>query len=260
MEKITLLGTGGAVVDGERDNVSLVFTSGDFHLLIECGGSVAHKLAKVGIPYETLEDVIITHTHLDHWYGLPGLIFSLGYRDLRRTAPLRLYCPEKAQSLIWVVLDLLKLREEFAFPIEIHPIPYLENALVFENDHVVVASTPVDHSPQLPTHGIKIFARASGKSVVYSSDTGPSERLIRLANQTDILFHECCGLAGQPIPPIHSSALQVGEIARRSDVRKLILLHLDTMLNAAPAALIAQVRTHFQGEVGVAADFDEYVL
>jgi ribonuclease Z len=260
MEKIILLGTGGAVVDGKRDNVSLVFTSGNFHLLIECGGSSAHKLAKLGILYETVEDIIITHTHLDHLYGLPGYIFSMGYRDVQRTTPLLIYCPEKAQEVIRALLDLFTLREEFPFPVEIHAIPYLENAPVFENDRVVVTSTPVDHSPQIPTHGIKIFSHASGKSIVYSSDTGPSERLIRLAKHADILFHECCGLAGQPIPPIHSNALQVGEVARKSEVKKLVLLHLDTILNDDPEALIAQVQQNFQGEVIVASDFDEYIL
>ena len=260
MEKITLLGTGGAVVDGKRDNVSLVFTSGDFHLLIECGGSAAHKLAKLGILYETVADIIITHTHLDHLYGLPGFIFSLGYRDVQRTTPLRIYCPEKAQAVIRALLDLFTLRAEFAFPIEIHAIPYLEGAFVLENDQVVVTSTPVDHVPRIPTHGIKISSRASGKSVVYSSDTGPSEHLIRLAKQADILFHECCGLAGHPIPVIHSNALQVGDIARKSAVKKLVLIHLDTILNDDPEALIAQVRQNFQGEVVVASDFDEYIL
>ena len=91
MEQITVLGSSGAVAGADRDNVSLVFTSGEFHVLIECGGSAAHKLARIGVPYETLEDVIITHTHLDHFYGLPGLIFSMRYRDQSRTTPLRIY-------------------------------------------------------------------------------------------------------------------------------------------------------------------------
>jgi ribonuclease BN (tRNA processing enzyme) len=260
MEKIIVLGTAGAVTNGERDNVSLVFTSGDFHLLIECGGSSAHKLAKLGISYETLEDIIITHTHLDHFYGLPGFIFSTRYKDLDRTAPLRIYCPEGSEQIICSLLDLFELRKDFYFPIEMQGIPFQENALVFENERVVVTSTPVEHAPHIPTYGIKIFSRSSGKTIVYSSDTAPSERLIRLAKHADILFHECAGLAKHPIPDIHSNALQVGEVARKSEVKKLVLLHIDTIPNDDPASIITQVQQNFEGDVVVASDFDEYVL
>jgi ribonuclease Z len=260
MEKVVVLGTAGAVTDGKRDNVSLVFTSGSFHLLIECGGSAAHKLAKFGIPYETIADIIITHTHLDHLYGLPGFIFSMGYRDTQRTTPLHIYCPEEAQDEIGALLDLFNLRDKFFFPIEIKAIPCQEHAPVFANEHVIVTATPVDHIPDVPTCGVKIVSRASGKSVVYSSDTGFSERLIRLANHADLLLHECCGLAGHPIPAFHSTALQVGEVAQKSSVKKLVLLHLDTLLNDDPELLIAQVHQHFVGEVIVASDFDEYAL
>lgn len=260
MEKICVLGTAGAVANAERDNVSLAYTSGDFHLLLECGGSAAHKLARLGIPYQHLEHIIITHTHLDHYYGLPGLIFSMRYYDQQRRTPLHVYCPQGAVEEIQAVFDLLRLHDSRFFPIEIHGVPPDEHALVLDNQQVTVTSTPVEHSPDLPTYAIKIASHLSGKTVVYSSDTGPSEALIRLAANADVLFHECAGLSKHPIPAIHSHALQVGQIAQRSQVKRLILLHLDSALNDAPAELLAEIRTHFTGAAGVASDFDEYVL
>lgn len=265
MKKVTLLGTAGAVTNNQRDNVSLVFSSQnqhspDFHILVECGGSAAHKLAKIGIAYERLEDIIITHSHLDHLYGLPGLIFSTIYRDQNRTTPLRIYCPEGAVGVIGSFLDFFELREDRFFPIEVCGIPFEENAPVLENEHVIITSTPVNHAPTIPTYGIKIFSKTSAKFLVYSSDTSYSERLIRLAKGADILFHECAGRANPVIPPIHSDALQVGAVARESDVGKLVLLHLDTVLNDDPDHIIAEVRQNFSGEVVVASDFDEYVL
>lgn len=265
IQTITLLGTSGAVVDAQRDNVSLVFSSRqehlpDFHILLECGGSAAHKLARIGIRYEMLQDVIITHTHLDHLYGLPGLLFSILYRDVQRTAPVRIYCPDEASKMITEFLDLFELRKDSWFPIEIHGIPAEEQALVLENEHVTITSTPVNHAPTIPTYGIKIYSKVSGKSMVYSSDTSYSERLIRLAQGADILFHECAGLSYQPIPPIHSNAVQVGKVASEAACKKLVLLHLDTVLNDAPQEILAEVRQHFPGACVIASDFDEYVL
>jgi ribonuclease Z len=260
MEKICVLGTAGAVTNAERDNVSLAYTSEDFHLLLECGGSAAHKLARLSIPYQHLEHIIITHTHLDHYYGLPGLIFSMRYHDQPRTTPLHIYCPQGAVGEIQALFDLLTLQDSRFFPIEIHGVPPNEQALVLTNQHVTVTSTPVDHSPDLPTYAIKIVSHHSGKTIVYSSDTGPSERLIRLAADADLLLHECAGLSKHPIPAIHSNALQVGQIAQRSQVKRLILLHLDSALPDAPADILAEIRTHFTGAASIASDFDEYGL
>lgn len=259
-EKVVVLGTAAAVTDGTRDNVSLVFSAGEFTLLLECGGSAAHKLAKIGIPYETLEHILITHIHVDHLYGLPGLLVSMKYRDLTRTTPLRLYCPQRSQPTIRGLLDVFGMREKSNFPLQICGIPSAENALLLENEQVVVTTTPVDHAPDVPTLAVRIHSRVSGKTLVYSSDTTLSERLIRLAQQADLFFHECAGLTGQPIPEIHSTARQVGEVARRSHAQKVVLLHLNTLLRNEPAALVAEVKQEFAGEVRVASDFDEYVL
>lgn len=265
MQKIILLGTSGAVADAQRDNVSLVFSSRqevppDFHVLLECGGSAAHKLAKIGIAYHTLQDVILTHTHLDHLYGVPGLIFSMMYRDMQRTIPLRIHCPDEASEMITQFLDFFELRKECWFPLEVHGIPSEEDALVLDNAHVTITSTPVNHSPSIPTYGIKIFVKASEKSVVYSSDTSYSERLIRLAKGTDLLLHECAGLSYHPIPPIHSNAMQVGNVAREAECKKLALLHLDTVLNDRPQQILNEVRQSFSGECVITSDFDEYIL
>jgi ribonuclease BN (tRNA processing enzyme) len=96
--------------------------------------------------------------------------------------------------------------------------------------------------------------------VVYSSDTGPSERLIRFASQADLLFHECAGLSQHPIPDIHSNALEVGDVGKRSAVKTLVLLHFTTVLDDAPEELVAEVRQNFAGEIHLASDFDEYII
>ena len=260
MEKIIVLGTAGAVVDGARDNVSLVYHTENIDVLLECGGSAAHKLARCGIRYEQLAHIILTHTHLDHIYGLPGLLFAMRYRDLARTAPVNLYCPAPAQHFIETFVDALALRDDKMLPLKIIGIPLVEDALVYADAHVRITATPVVHALKHPTCAIKIISQNSGKTVVYSADTTYSEALIRLARDADWLFHECSGLPNPLIPPIHSDARQVGEVARQSGARQLVLLHLDTVLNDAPAAILAEVRRYYAGAVTIAADFDEYQI
>ena len=263
MEKITLLGSAGAVTNGERDNVSLAFSIHEheriaYQLLIECGGSAAHKLAKIGIPYEDIGEIVLTHAHLDHIYGLPGLVFAMIYRDRKRKKPLHIYCPEEAVDTITTLLDLFELRRERSFSIDVRGIPAEEHTPVFENEHICITASPVDHSPSVATIGLRIELKRNGKIVVYSGDTGFSESLIRLAEDADILFHECSGLSKHPIPPIHSNALEVGQVAAQSRARKLVLLHFDCVLDDDVTAMIEEVRQSFTCEVLPASDFDEY--
>lgn len=260
MEKLIVLGTAGAVTSGQRDNVSLVYRSEQSFVLVECGGSAAHKLAKIGLPYERLEHVIITHTHLDHVYGLPGLIFSIAYCDQQRTVPFRIYCPAASQHVVENLLDLFHLREKFDFPIEIHGVPAEEQVPILDTGDVQFLATPVDHVEHMPTFAVKCVHKPSGRVWVYSSDTGYSECLIRLARHADLLFHECAGLAKHPIPQYHSRARLVGQVARESGVKKVVLVHLDMVLDDAPDALKSEVQEEYKGDVIVASDFDEFIL
>jgi ribonuclease BN (tRNA processing enzyme) len=258
MDKLVILGTAGAVTDGARDNVSFVLTCGACHVLFECSGSAAHKLSKIGIPYAQLEHVVITHTHLDHFYGLPGLIFSMRFRDRQRVAPLNIYCPKGSADDIRSVLGAFGLLDGKYFPLAFHDILLHENSDVLENDKFCITSTPVDHVPALPTLAMKIVLKTSNASVVYSSDTGPSESLVRLARNADLLLHECAGIARHAIPEYHSNALQVGEIAAKAGVKRLVLQHLDMVCHDEPEAILAEVRQAFSGDVKVAEDFEVY--
>lgn len=266
MEKIIVLGTSGAVTNARRDNVSLVFCAeqegeAGQYILLECGGSAAHKLAKVGVPYHALKEIIVTHTHIDHFYGLSGLIFAMMYRDMQRETPLRISCPECALDVLIRFLDFFNLREDCPFPLYVHGVPLKEHAAIFENEAVTVTASPVDHSPKTPTFGVKIASKRSGKTMVYSGDTTYSERLIRLASGgVDLLFHECSGLSTHDIAPIHSNARHAGQAARNSGAKKLVLLHLDSVLNDDPQAILAEIRQEYAGESVVAEDFDEFIL
>jgi ribonuclease BN (tRNA processing enzyme) len=66
-----------------------------------------------------------------------------------------------------------------------------------EDDNVVVTATKVYHDGPRPTYAYRFDIKATGKSVVFSGDTGPGpegansgEQLIALAQDADVLVHE----------------------------------------------------------------------
>ena len=86
-------GTAGSVPTARRGLPALLLRAGGERILFDCGeGTQQQLLRSVGLP--DLGAVFITHFHLDHWLGLPGMIKTFDLRarerpltDLRAARP-----------------------------------------------------------------------------------------------------------------------------------------------------------------------------
>ncbi|MFN3374616.1 MAG: MBL fold metallo-hydrolase, partial [Chloroflexus sp.] len=87
--RIVLLGTGTGLPDPDRAYTHLVWDGPGGSLLVDVGGESYRRLLVAGIDPQTLQGVILTHSHSDHINGLPALLFSL--RLGGRTEPLPVY-------------------------------------------------------------------------------------------------------------------------------------------------------------------------
>jgi ribonuclease Z len=141
------------------------------------------------------------------------------------------------------------------FPIAFHRLPDRENMPVLDNSDFRITAWPVRHL--IPTIGLRVQVKDSGKVLAYSSDTEPCSETVRLAAGADILIHEA---AGDDVG--HSSAAQAGTIAAEAGVKRLVLIHYKVW-NTNPAdtsALVEQACTTFEGPVELAQDFMEMEL
>ena len=89
----------------------------------------------------------------------------------------------------------------------------------------------------------------------YSCDTNPDPRTVRLAADADILIHEAAG----PYEG-HSTPGQAGEIASRSGVGKLCLIHYSFYGDKTTQSITLEAKKTFPGEVFLAEDFMEIEL
>src|ERR687896_2078763 len=89
-------GTAGSVPSARRGLPALLLRAGGERILFDCGeGTQQQLLRSVGLP--ELDAVFVTHFHLDHWLGLPGMIKTF---DLRaRERPLAVYGPPGLRAL-----------------------------------------------------------------------------------------------------------------------------------------------------------------
>src|SRR3954452_24317359 len=83
-------GTAGSVPSARRGLPALLLRRGGDRVLFDCGEGTQRQLVR-SIGLGEIDDIFLTHLHLDHWLGLPGLIKSFDLRDRER--PLTVHGP-----------------------------------------------------------------------------------------------------------------------------------------------------------------------
>jgi ribonuclease Z len=251
------LGTSAAVASAERDTTSLVFVSRVGAVLVDCGGGPVHRLRRLGLDPLALTHVIVTHIHPDHAYGLPSLVQNLIL--LGRRAPLTVVCrPEHVEPLqeLLGIFALWPVRPA-AFPLELAPVGLSVGALAFESGGLRVRTAPTAHG-SMPNFAVRVEP-GNAPAVVYSSDTEPCDDVVALARGGGTLVHEATfperhrGRYGA-----HSTAADAGRVAARAGAGRLILTHIDAEYHGEVAALVAEARAVFGGEVEVARELELY--
>jgi len=137
---------------------------------------------------EKIGRILLTHSHMDHTSSIPFFIENVfnrrqGTIDVHTSAAtahaIRTYLFNNAT---WP--DFTRLPNHLLPAVQFHE---LHDEKPVELDGVRFTPIPVHHP--VPTHGFLI--EQDGKAVIWSSDTGPTERLWEIANQTPNLQAVC---------------------------------------------------------------------
>jgi len=95
-----------------------------------------------------------------------------------------------------------------------------------------------------------------GRKIVYSGDTRPCDAVVRLSHDADLLIHESAfgeDMKERAVETFHSTSVEAALIARKANVRNLILTHISPRYDKGDA-LISDAKKVFP-DVAVAKDF-----
>jgi ribonuclease Z len=281
-------GTAGSVPSARRGLPALLVRHGGERILVDCGEGTQRQLIRSAGLVE-LTDVFITHMHLDHWLGLPGLLKSLDLRDRER--PLALHGPpglaealttmRKVIGRLGFALEVIELQPEDAVrrgTLEIQPVNVRHRSLaygyVFAEDErpgrfdaELATRLGVQFGPDFgrlqrgeTVNGVKpdqvIGEPREGRKLVISGDTSPCETLAIAAHGADLLIHEATfgdDERERAAQSGHSTAAQAARIAADADVRLLALTHISARY--AGGELREQARAIFP-DTELPRDFD----
>lgn len=241
--KVTLLGTGAALIDPDRRHTSIAIQIGDAAYMIDAGTGATRAMIGESINPLDVRALFLTHLHFDHTADLP--VFVLGSWMSDRRGALPILGPDGTREMC------AHLFEGGAFDVDIRAraqypqrqgnlevlrpaITIIEPGLIYEDDLVRVSALPVEH---IPTEICQCYAfrfETASKSVVFSGDTRALPEMVEFARGADLLIHEATfpeeAIAFRAKNGIgtysHTSPLQLGEIARDAGVRQLVATHI----------------------------------
>lgn len=219
--RLRFLGSGDAFGSGGRFNTCFLITVGGRHYLLDCGATSLVAMRRHGVAPESIDAVLLTHFHGDHFGGLPFLLLD-GQLISKRTRRLVVAGPDGVQSRVSELMEATFRGSAAAvrrFPVEYLELPDDVETVVGE---LRVTAVAVDHGSGAAAHGLRI--EAGDRILAYSGDTAWCDALPRLAAGVDLLVCEC-SLYDRPVP----GHLDYGTLrAKRDelDCRRLILTHL----------------------------------
>jgi ribonuclease Z len=115
---VTILGNNSALPAYDRHPTAQVVTLNEQLFLIDCGEGTQIQMARYKIRRSRIHHIFISHLHGDHYFGLIGLITSMGL--LGREAELNIYAPAGLAEIIGLQLKVADTM--LPYPLIFHPL------------------------------------------------------------------------------------------------------------------------------------------
>ncbi len=288
MLDVCLLGTGGMMPLPYRYLTSMMARYNGQSILIDCGEGTQVAMKKKGWSPKPIDIMLFTHYHADHISGLPGMLLTMGNaertepllmigpRGLKRTVEaLRVIAPELPFDIEFKEIQEAEETFEFegfeidAFKVN-HNVPcYGYRIRVLRNgkfnaeeakrhDIPVRFWNKLQHGESV-TDGDKTYTpemvmgeKRRGLSVVYSTDTRPTQSIKDYAKGADLLIIE--GMYGEPDKlqkakeHKHMTFYEAAEIAKEADPKEMWLTHYSPSM-PKPDEYMNDVRKIFERAV-----------
>lgn len=221
---LTILGS-GTMMPTTRHPAGYLLEFNGKKILIDCGHTTVARLIDMGVDLHSINTMIISHFHTDHFSDAFPFMHARWVDDLckpeieRQKEPLLIIGPKTLEER-WN-----KLKEVFwPEPKENYGIKFIEGAQILEIDGLKIELFDVVHVSWFPSVGIKITY--GGKTFVYTGDIGsnhPIDDLRDRVRDADVLLIECGTIKPSPS---HFTIEQVIDLVDTASVKKAYVTHI----------------------------------
>ena len=119
--RLQVLGCGDAFGSGGRFHTCFHVSAESASFLVDCGASSLIAMRRFGVDPNTIQMVLISHLHGDHFGGLPFLLLDAQFVS-RRTAPLTIAGPPTLPERLHALRETMfpgSTESALGFPLDI---------------------------------------------------------------------------------------------------------------------------------------------
>ncbi len=277
----------------QAQSSNLLIVNGVMYV-IDAGDGVTRRLAKAGVIIRDIGTIFLTHMHDDHTSGL-GTLMSVAWGQ-NRSEPINVYGPTRTEELVEAAVQYFTISAEIRISDGGRSIPLAQmffghdvgTGVVYEDANIKVTAIENSH---FDFHNVALDANkpksysyrfeTPDRVIVFTGDTGPSDALIELARDADLLVTETASFQDrmerlrssgrwQVMSPeqregiqmqatrAHMTAEIIGKLAASANVKTVVLSHLTYRADGDYSARAAEVKRYFSGQVLVARDLAEF--
>lgn len=189
--RVTVLGSGDPFASGGRmQSAVLLDGAAAGRYLIDCGATVLLGLARSAIDPDTIDAVLISHFHGDHFGGLPLLVLALAANRDRarppRTRPLTIAGPVGTAQRLHEAMALFRWDDALAAVHERNLLRFVE---LRPQQHAVAAALQIEPFAAVHTPEALMFRLTlAGRTIAYSGDTAWTEAIVPLSAGADLFI------------------------------------------------------------------------
>jgi ribonuclease Z len=285
---IFILGTGAPETEMQeiRKPSCVALIADGKMFFFDAGEGSVQTAASIGLPYERVSKIFMTHWHSDHFGGLGQLLNASWLHG--RTGSLDVYGPTGTKK----VLDGLKQAYELDTGFRAATIkgaldPKLSGGIphdiianasgtqVYSDSKLQISCFTVKHTPVVPAFGYEITY--GGTKIVISGDTAVVESLEKHSQHADVLISEAFS---RPLAKVeaerqhstrlvdelssyHADTLDLAKMAQRASVKHLVLTHMVPSIattDEAKHSFMAGMSALYTGILTVADDGDQIIV
>jgi ribonuclease Z len=157
---VHVLGCGSALPTVRHFPSAQVVDIRDKLFMVDCGEGAQLQFRKNRLNFNRLQRIFISHLHGDHFFGLMGLISSLGL--LGKTGNLVIHSVPDIEKLLQPQLDYFC--RELPFDVKIEPFDPQQSEVIYTDHSVEVHTIPLNH--RVPCAGFLFKERPGDKHIV----------------------------------------------------------------------------------------------
>jgi len=268
--EVVVLGSGGPRAFGRAGSSYIVAIDVTPRLLVDAGPGAFLRIGELGLNLERVDTVLLTHLHIDHSGDLAAF-FNARALTSEGAIAYRIFGPDgaglfpKTSRFVELLVgshgafayqETFGAQESFSVRDLAISLDSLPTKIVDENGLVV--EEIATHHGDCPSVAYRISYQS--EVVVFSGDmdTAALKNLVRLAKDADLLIFNCAVLDPPGSPPqlyeLHTPPKKIGEAARASGVKRLLLSHLALDVEGQEDAVRKSIRASFAGPVEFARD------